>query len=342
MAATTENAIIPTRHDWLALNREEALSPAMPIVDPHHHLWDRGGEPYFLPELTADTGEGHNVVATVYVDCHTGYRTEGPEHLKPVGEIEFAAGIARQAAAAPGGTLACAGIVGSTELRQGERLAEVLDAMIEAGDGRFRGIRQTAVWHPDKRVKGTIMNPPPGLLFDPDFRRGAALLAAKGLSFDAWALHTQLVEVYDFACACPDLAIVTDHAGAAIGMGLYAGRRDLAFAEWSAAIRTLAKAENVSIKLGGFGMRLWDFRFHERERPPSSEELAAAFRPYVETCIEAFGPARCMFESNFPVDKGSFSYANLWNAFKRLAKPYSETEQDMLFRGTAARFYRLG
>jgi L-fuconolactonase len=336
-----EEAIIATRHDWLAQNREAALTPEMPIVDAHHHLWNRGGEPYFLPEIRKDISDGHKVVATVYVDCHTGYRSEGPEHLKPVGEVEYAAGIARQCAAETGGTQVCAGIVGSTDLRLGDRVEEVLDAMIEAGEGRFRGIRQTAVWHSDKRVKGTIMNPPPGLLFDPDFRRGAGLLVAKGLSFDGWVLHTQLVELYDLACACPGLPIVTDHTGAAIGMGLYAGRRELAFAEWRTAIRALAKAENVHVKLGGFGMRLWDFRFHERAQPPSSEELAAALRPYVETCIEAFGPSRCMFESNFPVDKGSFSYVNLWNAFKRLAQPYSQAEQEMLFRGTAAGFYRL-
>lgn len=341
MSTTTkEEAIIPTRPDWLALNQEEALAPDTPIVDAHHHLWDRGGVPYFLPELTADTGSGHNVAATIYIDCHTGYRSDGPEHLRPVGEVEYAAGIARQSED-EGGTRVCAGIVGSTDLRLGDKVEEVLDAMIAAGEGRFRGIRQTAVWHPDKRVKGTIMTPPPGLLFDPDFRRGAGMLAAKGLSFDGWVLHTQLVELYDLACACPDLPIVTDHTGATIGMGLYAGRRELAFAEWRNAIRALANAENVHVKLGGFGMRLWDFRFHERSRPPSSEELAAALHPYVETCIEAFGPSRCMFESNFPVDKGSFSYVNLWNAFKRLAQPYSEAEQDMLFRGTAAGFYRL-
>jgi predicted TIM-barrel fold metal-dependent hydrolase len=214
--------------------------------------------------------------------------------------------------------------------------------MIEAGDGRFRGIRQTAVWHPDGRVKGSIMSPPPGLLFDRDFRAGAKELARRGLSFDSWSLHTQLVEVYDFACACPDLPIVICHSGAAIGMGLYEGRREIAFDEWRAGMRNVAKAGNVHAKIGGFGMRLWGFGFHERPLPPSSTELANAIRPYVETCIEVFGPDRCMFESNFPVDKGSFSYTNIWNAFKLLASEYSDDEQAMLLRITAERFYRIG
>jgi predicted TIM-barrel fold metal-dependent hydrolase len=341
MSTTKEEAVITTRPDWLAQRLEAPLQPDMPIVDPHHHLWDRGGEPYFLPELLEDAQAGHHVVATVYLDCHTGYYSDGPEHLRSVGEVAYAASIARQCEAQPDSPRVCAGIVGSTDLRLGDRVREVLDAMAEAGQGRFRGIRQISVWHPDKAVKGTITNPPPGLLLDPDFRRGAGILAASGFSFDTWALHTQLVELYDLACVCPDLPIVMDHTGGAIGMGLYARRRDLAFDEWRAAIRTLAKAPNVHAKIGGFGMRLWGFGFHERPLPPSSEELAEAFRPYVETCIETFGPERCMFESNFPVDKGSFSYVNLWNAFKRLAKDYSPTEQNLLFHGTAERVYRL-
>jgi predicted TIM-barrel fold metal-dependent hydrolase len=190
-------------------------------------------------------------------------------------------------------------------------------------------------------VKGTLRNPPPGLLLDPLLRQGMRALARRGLSFDTWALHTQLVELYDLASACPDVPIIMNHAGGAIGMGLYAGRRELAFAEWRAAIRTLAKAPNVAAKIGGFGMRVWGFGFHQRSLPPSSEELAASIRPYVETLIEAFGASRCMFESNFPVDKGSFAYGNLWNAFQRIAAACSAEERMSLFHGTAERVYRL-
>jgi predicted TIM-barrel fold metal-dependent hydrolase len=327
LPAAKEEAVIATRPDWLAKRREAPLRPELAIVDAHHHLWDRGGQPYFLPEFLEDAHDGHRIVSTVYMECHNSYHGDGPEHFRPVGEVEYAAGIARQCETHPGSTQVCAGIVGSTDLRLGDRVQEVLDAMAAAGAGRFRGIRQISVWHPDKTVKGTITNPPPGLLFDLDFRRGMKVLAANGLSFDTWALHTQLVELYDLACACPDIPIVMDHTGGAIGMGLYIG--------------TLAKAPNVCAKIGGFGMRLWGFGFHEQALPPSSEELAAALRPYVETCIDAFGPARCMFESNFPVDKGSFSYGNMWNAFKRLAQGYSDDEQQMLFHGTAQRVYRL-
>lgn len=342
MTTAKEEAVIPTRPDWLAKRQEAPLRPDLAIVEAHHHLWTRGGEPYLLPEFLEDANDGHRVVSTVYMECHAHYRTDGPEHLRPVGEVDYASGIAEQCENRPGGARVCAGIVGCTDLRLGDRVREVLDAMDAAGRGRFRGIRQIAAWHPDPRVKGTITNPPPGLLLDQDFRRGLNVLAANGMSFDTWALHTQLVELYDLACACPDIPIVMDHTGGAIGMGLYVGRRDLAFAEWRSAIRALAKAPNVYAKIGGFGMRLWGFGFHQQPLPPSSEELATALRPYVETCIEAFGPDRCMFESNFPVDKGSFSYRNLWNAFKRIVQHHSDHEQQRLFRGTAEHVYRLG
>ncbi len=334
-------AIIPTRAEWLGQNREEALRPDIPIVDPHHHLWDRDGTRYFPPEFLADASGGHNVVASVYVDCHTGYRQDGPAHLRSVGEVEYAAGVAAECAAKPGSPQICAGIVGNTDLRRGEGVQEVLDAMVAAGQGRFRGIRQIGAWHADKTVKGTVANPPPGLLVDPDFRVGAKVLARNGLSYDAWVLHTQLMELYDLARLAPDLTIIMDHTGGAIGMGLYEGRRDQAFAEWRLAIQTLAAAPNVHAKVGGFGMRLWGFNFQDGAAPPTSDALAAAIRPYVETCIEAFGPGRCMFESNFPVDKGSFSYGTLWNAFKLIVSGCSDEEQHELFHGTAERAYRL-
>jgi predicted TIM-barrel fold metal-dependent hydrolase len=342
MTMAKEEAIIPTRSDWLGKRKEAALHPELAIVDSHHHLWSRGGEAYLLPEFLEDTTSGHRIVATVYMECHSNYRTGGMEHLQPVGEVEYACKIAEESEKRPGSTRVCAGIVGSTDLRQGDHLQEVLEAMVAAGRGRFRGIRQIAAWHPDPSVKGTVFSPAPGLLLDPGLRRGMKVLAAKGLSFETWALHTQLIELYDLASACPDVAIVMNHAGGAIGMGLYAGRRDLAFAEWRSAIQTLAKAPNVFAKIGGFGMRVWGFGFHQQPLPPSSEELAVALRPYVETCVEAFGPARCMFESNFPPDKGSFSYVNLWNAYKRIMAKCSADEQRWLFRGTAEHVYHLG
>ena len=336
-------AIVPTRPDWLRLRAEEPLRPELAVVDPHHHLWDRGGAPYHLAEFGEDiAGEtgGHRLLATVFMECDTHYLPDGPEHLRPVGEVSFAAELG-EANDREGGPRICAGIVGHADLRLGEGLQDVIDTMREAGRGRFRGFRQIAAWHPDPRVKGTVANPPPHLLMDEAFRRGLKRLGAGGLTFDTWALHTQLGELHDAARTAPDVTIVMDHAGGAIGMGPFADRRDAAFSEWRTAVRYLANAPNVHAKIGGFGMRLWNFAFHDRPLPPSSDDLAAAIRPYVETLIEAFGPRRCMFESNFPVDKGSFAYVVLWNAFKRLVEGYSAEEQSALLRGTAEAVYSL-
>ncbi len=333
-------AIVPTRAEWLDRRVEAALYPELPIVDPHHHLWSRSGAPYMVDEFLEDATSGHRIIATVYLECHTHYRQDGPEHLRSVGEVAFAAATG-EGSAARGGPDVCAGIVGHADLRLGDRLHAVIDAMHEAGRGRFRGMRQIAAWHPDPAVKGTVASPPPQLLADERLRRGVRVLATRGLSFETWVLHSQLGDLLDVARVAPEARIVMNHAGGAIGMGAYAGRRDQAFREWSGAIRTLARANNVVAKIGGFGMRLWGFGFHDHPTPPSSEEVARRIAPYVETVIEAFGPERCMFESNFPVDKGSYSYNVIWNAFKRLTASCSPTEKAALFRGTAERVYRL-
>jgi L-fuconolactonase len=217
----------------------------------------------------------------------------------------------------------------------------VLEAMIAASGGRFRGIRFISATHPDQAAWGSLVNRPAGLLLDQRVREGFARLAPLGLSFDAWMYHTQLGELVDLARAFPDTPIVLDHVGGALGLGRYAGKRDEVFAAWSANIRELAACPNVHVKLGGLGMRMFGFTLHTGELPPSSEELAAAWRPYIETCIAAFGPERAMFESNFPVDKGSCGYAALWNAFKRITAGHSATEKTALFAGTATKFYRL-
>jgi len=333
---------IPVRPDWLARRQEEILEPARPIVDPHHHLWDRPGNPYFLPHILADAASGHNIVATVFVECHAMYRADGPAEMRPVGEVEFANGIAAMSASgAYGPARIAAGIVGNVDLRIGARARAVLEAEIVAGCGRFRGIRNISAWHADPRVKGSVATPPPGLLGERGFRDGFAQLAPLGLSFDAWMYHTQLGELLELADAFPDTAIVMDHIGGALAIGPYAGRREDVFQAWHEAIRELARRPNVTMKLGGLGMRLAGFDFHEQPEPPSSQVLAAAWGPYFEACIAAFGPERCMFESNFPVDKGLCSYQALWNACKRVVRAYSEAEKDALFRGTASRVYRL-
>jgi predicted TIM-barrel fold metal-dependent hydrolase len=161
------------------------------------------------------------------------------------------------------------------------------------------------------------------------------------LSFDAWLFHPQIGELADLARAFPDTRIVLDHCGGPIGLGSYAARRDEIFALWKKSIQQIAACPNVSVKLGGLAMCLLGYDFHQRPAPPSSEQLAAAWNPYIETCIEAFGPGRAMFESNFPPDKGQCSYQVIFNAFKRIAAQYSEAEKTALFSKTAEEFYQL-
>ena len=333
---------LPVRPDWLDRRHEEIIEPDLPIVDPHHHLVNRPETGrYLLPELLADIGTGHNITASVYLEWLSMYRAEGAVELRPVGEIEFANGVAAMSASGTyGETRVCAGIVGYADLALGAPVERVLEAMIGAGGGRFRGIRFITASHPDQAAWGSAIIRPEGLLMDPKLREGFSRLAPLGLSFDAWMYHTQLGELVGLARAFPETPIVLDHVGGAIGLGRYAGRRDEVFAEWGARIRELAACPNVHIKLGGLGMRMFGFTLHTRELPPSSEELAAAWRPYIETCIAAFGPDRAMFESNFPVDKGSCSYAMLWNAFKRITAGCSAAEKQALFAGTATKFYR--
>src|SRR5436305_6294472 len=327
-AASKSGLYADPREDWLALRGEEILDPTRPIVDPHHHLWERGGQRYLIEEFLADIASGHNIVATVYVEARSMYRASGPEAFRPVGEVEFANGIAAMSASGGyGGAAICAGIVGHANLLLGEAARPVLEAEIAAGGGRFRGIRHSSPWDADPEVAGMYATRPRGLLLDPTFRSGFACLAPLGLSFDAWLFHPQIDELTELARAFPDTKIVLDHCGGPAGVGRFAGKREQVFPQWRASIREIAKCENVVVKLGGLAMCLLGYDFHLRAKPPSSEELAAACRPYIETCIEAFGVGRAMFESNFPPDKGQCSYQVIFNAFKRIAAPLSESDK---------------
>jgi L-fuconolactonase len=335
------SAFLGIRPDWLALHSEPILEPDLPIVDPHHHLWQRPGEPYFLPELIADTGTGHNIVATVFVECRAMYRKDGPDDRKSLGETEFVNGIAAQSASGGyGKTQACLGIVGNVDMRFGDRAKGALEAHVALAGGRFKGIRNVSPWHASG-LRASTATPPEGLLRDPEFRRGFVALGQLGLSFDSWLLHTQLDDVIDLARAFPGTTIILDHVGGPIGIGPYEGKRKEAFGEWQPKLKELARCPNVVVKLGGLAMRLSGFDFPERPKPPSSQELAEAWKPYIDVCIQAFGPERSMFESNFPVDKGMCSYPVLWNAFKRLAAGYGAAEKTAMFSGTASRVYKL-
>ena len=335
------------KHDltaWLESSpEEEVLEPELPICDPHHHLWDRDGNRYMLEELHADTGSGHRVVSTVFVECMSGYRQEGPEELRPVGETAFVleAAEASSRAAADGEAAQIAGIVSFADLTLGERVRPVLEAHVEAGGGRFRGIRHAAGWDASEEVRNSHTNPPQGLLSDAQFRRGFACLGEMGLTFDAWLYHTQIPELTSLARAQPGVTIVLDHFGGPLGIGPYAGQRQHIFDTWQSGISELARCPNVTVKLGGLAMPINGFGWHKRDAPPSSAELAQATAPYYRHCIDAFGPERCMFESNFPVDKVSCSYRVLWNSFKRIAADFSADDKAMLFHDTAAHVYRL-
>ena len=342
MAPAPHSPHIPVREDWLALVTEPPLEPALPVVDPHHHLWDRPGDRYLFDDLLRDTRSGHDIRATVFVTCRSMFRADGPEEMRPLGETEFVNGVAAQSASGLYGPLrACQGIVGFADLTLGERVAPVLEAHLRAAPERFRGIRNNTAVHPDPRIQTNPVKPREGLLRDPAFLRGAALLPRHGLTLDIWAYHTQLPEVEALARALPDLTVILDHVGGPIGIGPFAGRREEVFGTWQAAMRRLAALPNLRVKLGGLGMALSGFRFHEAATPPGSAELAAAWAPYIESCIELFGAQRCMFESNFSVDKGMFSYGVCWNAFKRIAAAASDDEKAALFAGTAIRTYRL-
>lgn len=327
---------------WLAQHVEEVIDPALPIVDAHHHLWEEGGSPYLLGEIRADLDDGHRVTGTIFVQAHYGYRTDVPAHLAPVGETEKVAAIAREARRAGCATRIAEGIVAYADLAMLDRLSETLDAHFVAAEGALRGIRHS-VSRDENFPDGIVIRPAPArLLADRDYRAGLAELGRRGLVYDAMLYHSQIPELVDAAKAVPDTSIVLDHIGCLLGVGPYEERASELFESWRRDMRALAACPNVAVKIGGFGMIVCGARWHERAIPPSSEELANAWRPYVETCVELFGARRCMFESNFPVDKAMYSYRTLWNAFKRITAGWPDADRRALFAGTARRVYGLG
>jgi L-fuconolactonase len=329
------------RPSWLARRVEDVLDPDLMIVDPHHHLYDRDGERYFLPELLADAVDGHAVGATVFVQCRHAYRTSGPAALQPVGEVDAVVATADAAIADGRGVHACAGIVAGADLTLGAEVSAVLEAMREVAGRRLSGIRNSVAWHPHPDVRSSAILPPPHLMADPRYRAGVRCLSRHNLSLDVWAYQTQHDELLDLATANPDTTIVIDHLGGPVASGPYRGKRDEMFAGWKDGLQALAELPNTRLKLGGLGMRVGGFDFHEAVEPPTSLQLADAWRPYVETGIALFGPARCMFESNFPVDKGMYSYRTFWNACKRLVAGASPQEKTALFSTTAIDVYKL-
>lgn len=328
------------RPDWLGLNKEEPLEPDLPIIDAHHHLWNRPGNVYRFGEYLEDISSGHNIVATIYVQARSGYWEHGPEILKPAGEIDFAMDMAKQASSAAGNkTALCAAIIGGADLMQGENVAPALERMVDLSEGRLRGIRNQTAWHADPNIRSSPFPTSPGMVASEAFRLGAKALNRFGLSLDVWAYQTQLIEVESLARFLPGLRIIINHAGGPLGIGLYRENRKAAFDQWKTDLQNLAKLPNVHVKLSGLGMRANGFEHDALERPPTSVYLADCIRPYVETAIEIFGPNRCMFESNFPVDKGMYSYCTLWNAFKRICENYSNSDKSFLFHDASHQIY---
>ena len=329
----------PGRTQWLALTREEPVDPHRRIVDAHHHLNPAEDHRYLLDDLISDTRAGHNVTHTVYVETMANYRTAGPEALRPVGETEFAAAQARESESL---ATRVAAIVPFADLTLGDALDEVLEAHEIAGGGRFRGIRHPAAWDASPEVPAGYMSPPPGLMADDEFRRGVARLGGKGYSFDAWIYHPQLPELAKLAEAAAGTPIILNHLGVPLNVGPYADRETVR-PEWRTGMRQLAACPNAVVKLGGIGMDSYLFRtgWSAWDRPPTSDDVVGWWGDDIRWCIDTFGPSRCMFESNYPVDRDAVGYTVTWNAFQKIAAGYTDDEQDDLFSGTAARLYRI-
>jgi len=326
---------------WYRQVEEEIVEPERAIVDTHFHLW-RNHPPfidYLLEDLWADTGSGHNVEQMVFLECQSEYLTSGSESMRPVGETRFVGEAAARAAAT--GKTRIGAIVGTADLLLGAAVEEVLQAQIVAGVGLFRGIRYSAAWDASDQIANASSDPGSDLLSDRRFREGFARLTPLGLSYDCWLYHTQLGALADLARAFPETIVVANHLGCVLGSGPYHGRRDEIFEEWRRGIAALSECPNVIVKLGGLAQPANGFGWEARDRPPTSDEFASTYSRYYLHAIEQFGPERCTFESNFPVDRMSVSYHVLWNAFKKMVADFSEAEKELMFRGTATRVYGL-
>jgi predicted TIM-barrel fold metal-dependent hydrolase len=328
-----------THEKWLKLTLEDVIDPELPICDPHHHLWDHPGDRYLMEELLKDTASGHNIVSTVFVDCRSGYRQSGPQDLRPVGETEYV--ISLTANRKHGTPDVAAGIVSFADLTLGAAVVPVLEAHIAAGKDRFKGIRNMGTWEDDPAFALGYNAPKKGILLDSKLREGFSYLKRYGLSFETMVFHTQLMDVVDLARMFPDTTIILNHIGAPLGIGSYAQKHQEVFNQWKRSIAELSTCQNVLVKLGGIGMDVLGFDWNKRAIPPGSAEVAELTKPYILWCIDKFGSKRCMFESNFPVDRKSFSYNILWNTFKRITRDFSRDERLALFHDTAVKAYKI-
>lgn len=336
---------IAIRPDWLATRDEPVIDAAMPIVDTHHHLYDRPGVRYLLEDYLKDIGCGHDLRASVFVQARAMLRADAAPEWQGVGEVEFVNGVAAMSASGLyGSSRVCAAIIGAADLNLGPAVRPILERLVMAGGGapggRFRGIRQTLCWDRDTPLLNAAYPTTETMTDSPDFRAGFAQLADMGLIFEAWAFFHQLSAVARLARAFPDTRIVLNHLGGILRIRDYANRPEV-FDIWRAGIDDLAASPNAVIKLSGLGMRIGGFGFEERASAPSSEELAEAWRPWIDHAIAAFGPDRCVFGSNFPVDKGSFSFKIGVNALKRIVAGLPRDAQEQIFWRSAQNIYDL-
>lgn len=332
--------------DWLtSVPAPAALEPDLPIVDCHHHLYGKAEDLHHYPieSLARDLRSGHRILGTVYVEAYDfGWRQDGPDELKSVGEVELVSRLTGHPVDTPRGPcVVAAGIVSHVDMRRGSQAGPILDQHEQAAKGRLSGVRHRAAT--DDGAIGQLMGvrPPEGLLRQPAFQEAVRGLARRQLAFDVWVYCTQLDDVIALADACPETLLILDHAGGLLGVAEYADRQEALRSRWQSDLQALAGRHNVRLKIGGLGTVECGFQFEQGRHPASATQLAHAWRPVIECCVQAFGTERCMFESNFPVDKQSSSYVELWNAFKLITDGWSDDERQDLFHRTACRTYRL-
>ena len=343
---TNKSPHLPVRQEWLNQHIEDPISPNIPIIDPHHHLWDVGFGRYYIEELLEDiNSSGHNILSTVYIMSSSNtkiYSKDGLEEFKPLTEIEFATSEGKRADLIPNNKVKVnASIVGSVDLTYGNKLQPVLEKAVNISEGRLKGIRMLLASHIDPRISSGAVKSDLGLMLHPNFIDGAKCIQNANLSLDFWIYHTQLNEMEKIARALPDLTIILNHIGGPIHLGEYEGKQAATHREWRSAMMRLSRIPNINVKLGGLGMAVNGAKFHNNKFPPNSVQLSDVWKPWIYETIDMFGFDRCMFESNFPVDKGSCSYGALWNAFKILAKDMSDDEINKLFSKNAAKIYKI-
>ena len=343
---TNKSPHLPVRQEWLNQHIEDPISPNIPIIDPHHHLWDVGFGRYYIEELLEDiNSSGHNILSTVYIMSSSNtkiYSKDGLEEFKPLTEIEFATSEGKRADLIPNNKVKVnASIVGSVDLTYGNKLQPVLEKAVNISEGRLKGIRMLLASHTDPRISSGAVKSDLGLMLHPNFIDGAKCVQDANLSLDFWIYHTQLNEMEKIARALPDLTIILNHIGGPIHIGEYEGKQAATHREWRSAMMRLSRIPNINVKLGGLGMAVNGAKFHNSKFPPNSVQLSDVWKPWIYETIDMFGFDRCMFESNFPVDKGSCSYGALWNAFKIIAKDMSDDEINKLFSKNAAKIYKI-